>query len=113
MSAPFLRDHPEGCTLAVRVQPGAKKTTVTGICGEASRPHLNISLQAPAVEGKANQALTAYLAKLLSTSRSKIKIIHGEHDRFKLVLIQRKTSSQIEAILNPDPGLPDSLRNEH
>jgi hypothetical protein len=84
---PFLREHPEGCSLAVRVQPGAKHTGITGVYGQNSRLHLNIALQAPPVEGRANEALIAYLAKLLAMPRLKIRITHGERDRFKLVLL--------------------------
>jgi uncharacterized protein len=83
-----LREHPDGCTLAVRVQPGAKRTGITGIYGLNSRSHLNIALQAPPIEGRANEALIAYLAKLLAMSRSYITIIHGLRDRFKLVLLE-------------------------
>jgi uncharacterized protein (TIGR00251 family) len=84
---PYLRDHPEGCSLAVRVQPGAKRTGITGVYGEGNRPHLTIAIQAPPVEGRANDALIAYLAKLLSIARTKITIIHGENDRFKLLIL--------------------------
>jgi uncharacterized protein len=74
---PFLREHPEGCSLAIRVQPGAKRIGITGVHGQNSRLHLNIALQAAPVEGHANDALIAYLAKLLAMPRSKIRIIHG------------------------------------
>jgi len=84
----FLRKHPDGCSLAVRVQPGAKRTGITGVYGQNSRLHLNIALQAPPVEGRANEALIAYLAKLLAMPRSRITIIHGDRDRFKLVLLE-------------------------
>jgi uncharacterized protein (TIGR00251 family) len=85
---PFLREHSEGCTLAVRVQPGARRTGITGVYGQNSRSHLNVALQAPPVEGRANEALIAYLAKLLAMPRSRIKIIYGEHDRFKLLVLE-------------------------
>ena len=61
---------------------------MTGVYGQNSHLHLNIALQAPPVEGRANEALIAYLAKLLAMPRSKIRIIHGEHDRFKLLALE-------------------------
>jgi len=96
---PFLRQHPEGCSLAVRVQPGAKRTEITGIYSAVTRPHLNIALQAPPVDGKANEALIAYLAKTLSIARSRIKIIHGERDRIKLLVLSGMRVSEAELIL--------------
>ncbi len=50
MSAAFANDVADGCTLAVRVHPGARKTGVTGIHADA----LKIALTAPPVDGKAN-----------------------------------------------------------
>jgi uncharacterized protein (TIGR00251 family) len=95
----FLREHPEGCSLAVRVQPGAKRTGISGVYGQDSRPHLNIALQAPPVDGRANEALIAYLAKLLSMPRSNITIIHGECDRFKLMLLEGADLADVQVAI--------------
>jgi uncharacterized protein (TIGR00251 family) len=43
------------------VQPGAKRTEIAGLHGEA----LKIRLAAPPVEGKANAALRAFIAERL------------------------------------------------
>jgi len=96
---PYLRDHPEGCSLAVRVQPGAKRTGITGVYGEGYRPHLNIAVQSPPVEGRANDALIAYLAKLLSIARTKITIVHGENDRFKLLVLDGMKVADAQGII--------------
>ena len=96
----YMREHPDGCSLAVRVQPGARKTAITGVYGEGVRPHLSIAIQAPPVEGRANEVLVAYLSKLLGVPRSRISIVHGEHDRFKLLVINGKTAADVGAVLN-------------
>jgi hypothetical protein len=54
--ASYLRDHPDGCTLMIRVQPGAKKTAITGIYGQGEHAALKIAVQAPPIEGRANEA---------------------------------------------------------
>jgi len=95
----YLREHPDGCSLAVRVQPGAKKTAITGVYGEGVRPHLSIAIKAPPVEGRANEVLIAYVSRLLGLRRSQISIAHGEHDRFKLLLLRGTTVAGVEAIL--------------
>jgi len=95
----FLREHPEGCTLAVRVQPGAKRTAILGVHGESSACQLKIALQAPPVDGKANEALIAYLAKVLSMTRSRITLLHGERDRSKLLLLRSMRVDEAEAML--------------
>jgi uncharacterized protein len=85
--------------LAVRVQPGAKRTGITGVYAQNSRMHLNIALQAPPVEGRANEALIAHLAKVLAMPRSKVRIIHGERDRFKLLVLEGVKVAEAQAAI--------------
>ena len=58
----MLREVAGGVTLAVRAQPGAKKTAIIGIYGEGATAQLKIAVQAPPVEGRANEALIEFLA---------------------------------------------------
>jgi hypothetical protein len=66
----MLREHPRGVTLAVRAQPGAKKTAIQGVYGEGSKAQLKIAVQAPPLEGRANEALIAFLAKFFGLPKS-------------------------------------------
>ncbi len=97
MSAAYLREHENGCTLAVRVQPGAKKTAIMGLYGEGEA--IKIAVQAPPLEGKANEALIAYLSKLLGLTRSSITIAHGESGRTKLLLLRGLNAAHARATL--------------
>ena len=81
----WLRETANGCTLSIRVQPGAKKTAITGVYAEGEA--IKVAVQAPPVEGKANDALIAYVAKLLGVPRSAVSILHGELGRSKLCLL--------------------------
>ena len=60
----MLREVGGGVTLAVRAQPGAKKTAIVGVYGEGEAAQLKIAVQAPPVEGRANEALIAFLAEM-------------------------------------------------
>jgi len=87
MSAGMLRETAEGVTLAVRAQPGAKKTAITGIYGEGAAAQLKIAVQAPPVEGRANEALIAFLAELFSLTRRDVVLMSGELARSKVFLL--------------------------
>jgi hypothetical protein len=54
MSGGMIRAVAEGVTLAVRAQPGAKRTAITGVYGEGAAAQLKIAVQSPPVEGRAN-----------------------------------------------------------
>lgn len=65
-------------------QPGAK---VTRIIGEHDG-RLKISLNAPAVENKANEVLIAWLADQLDITKRQIELLSGQTGRKKRVLIR-------------------------
>jgi uncharacterized protein (TIGR00251 family) len=69
--------------LNLRVLPGAKRNQVDGLYGDA----LKIRLQAPPVDGKANQALIEFLSDKLGTPRSRISIVSGATTRNKRVRV--------------------------
>jgi uncharacterized protein (TIGR00251 family) len=82
----MLRAVADGVTLAVRAQPGAKKTAVVGVYGEGAAMQLKIAVQAPPVEGKANLALVAFLAELFELSKNRAEIVSDELSRSKVFL---------------------------
>ncbi len=83
MSA-WLRRDANGWLIAVHAQPGAKKSEVAGLHGEA----LKIRVAAPAVEGRANAALIAYLSETLGIPKRAVTVLKGETSRDKLVRIE-------------------------
>jgi len=85
--------------LTLHIQPGAKKTEIVGIHGEA----LKIRLAAPPVDGKANAALIAYLARVCGVSRSDVALVSGESARAKRVRITGVADEVLAALL-PDGG---------
>jgi len=95
----MLRAVPDGVTLAVRAQPGAKKTAIMGIYGEAATAQLKIAVHAPPLEGRANAALVAYLAETFSVPRSAVELSSGELSRSKVFLLRGMTMARATAIL--------------
>ena len=70
-------------TLSLHVQPGARRTEVCGLHGGA----LKLRLAAPPVEGKANDALRAFLAGAFGVPLRQVTLVRGETSRDKVVRI--------------------------
>ncbi len=90
----MLRAAPSGVTLAVRAQPGAKKTVIIGIYGEGAMAQLKIAVQAPPLEGRANEALIAFLAQTFALPKNAVQLISGELSRSKVFLLEGITLAQ-------------------
>lgn len=85
----------DGVTLRLHVQPGAKKTEVVGLHGDA----LKIRLAALPVDGKANACLLTFLAKTLGVAKSAVIMTAGETSRSKRVHVMGMTDAEAEARL--------------
>jgi uncharacterized protein (TIGR00251 family) len=81
--------------LALHCQPGAKKTEIQG----EHDGRLKIRLAAPPVEGKANDALIAWLSKILKINRSHIELLAGDLSRLKRVKVSGVAAIQILEVL--------------
>ncbi|MFZ1083531.1 MAG: DUF167 domain-containing protein [Terracidiphilus sp.] len=92
----MLRATATGVTLAVRAQPGAKRTAITGLYGEGSAAQLKIAVHAPPLEGRANLALIAYLAELFSLPKNAVELVTGELSRSKVLLLRGVTLKQVK-----------------
>jgi uncharacterized protein (TIGR00251 family) len=71
-------------TLKVYLQPKSSKNEIVG----PYRDGLKVKVTAPAIEGKANEALIRLLAKELRIPSSSIEILKGHHSREKTLRIQ-------------------------
>lgn len=95
----MLRSVQGGVSLAVRAQPGAKKTAIVGIYGEGAAAQLKIAVQAPPIEGRANSALINFLAETFDLSKSHVELVSGELSRSKVFLIRGVKLGQAEALI--------------
>ena len=98
MTPIWLKQTPTGIVLNLHCQPGAKVTKVVGLHDGC----LKISLQAPALENKANELLLAWLSKQLKIPQKQIQFISGQNSRKKRVEIWGSiTPEQIVQFLSP------------
>jgi uncharacterized protein (TIGR00251 family) len=78
-----LQESGGSVTFAVRIHPRAKKNAIAGELGDA----LKLSLTAPPIDGRANQACIEFFAKLLKVSRSSVTIASGQTSRHKVIRV--------------------------
>jgi uncharacterized protein len=80
-----------GVTFPVKVHPRAKKAAITGELGDA----LKVSLTAPPIEGRANDACIEFFAKILKVPRSSITIASGAGSRNKVIRVTGVTAQYV------------------
>jgi hypothetical protein len=79
----WLRPADGGCELHLHIQPGAAKSGIAGLHGDA----LKVRVQAPPVEGAANAALLAFIAKSLGLAPREVRLLRGEKSRQKTLWV--------------------------
>jgi uncharacterized protein (TIGR00251 family) len=95
--AGWYRRSGDTLSLTLHVQPGAKRSEIAGLHGDA----LKIRLAAPPVEGRANEALLKFIANLFAVPLRDTELKQGAQSRHKVVAV---TGSSIE----PENLLPDN-----
>lgn len=83
------------CILAVKAVPNAPRSAVAGRLGDA----IKIKVHAPALEGRANDELCAFLATALDLPRRAVTVQTGDTSRHKLVRIEGLTLAEAESRL--------------
>ena len=81
--AEWYRREGEVITLTLHVQPGAKRSEVAGLHGDA----LKIRLAAPPIDGRANEALQKFIAELFDVPLRQVELLRGAQSRHKAVQV--------------------------
>ncbi|MBP8868152.1 MAG: YggU family protein [Propionivibrio sp.] len=95
MTADWLRESGGRTTLTLHIQPGAKKTEVAGLHGDA----LKIRLAAPPVDGKANAALLSFVAERLGIAKSSVSLKSGQTSRRKVLEVDAAAADIAQRLL--------------
>ena len=82
-------------TFKVRVQPRATRTEIVGVHGDA----LKVRLAAPPVDGKANAALCAFVAKAAEVAPGRVSVVRGQTSRDKVVRVEGVEAEVVRAAL--------------
>ncbi|MFA6921052.1 MAG: DUF167 domain-containing protein [Gallionella sp.] len=79
----WYRGNGDIITLTLHVQPGAKRSEISGLHGDA----LKIRLAAPPIDGRANDALLKFIAGLFDVPQRQVELKQGGQSRHKVIAI--------------------------
>lgn len=91
-----FEDTAAGSLLRCRVQPGASRSGVSGAYGG----EVKIVLQAPPVDGRANQALCRLIAGWCGIAKGRVDVKSGAASRSKVVSVGGISAAELKAILS-------------
>jgi hypothetical protein len=94
----FRRGADGVLVVSVHAQPGAKRTEVAGVHGDA----LKIRVAAPALEDRANEALIAFIADRLGVARRDVTLVSGAKSRAKRFEIRAAASCDPAILASQD-----------
>jgi len=83
--------------VSVHVQPRATRSEIIGLHGAA----LKVRLQAPPVDGAANEALVTLLAERLGVPRRAVRVVAGAASRAKTVEVDGTTEAAVRELAVP------------
>lgn len=83
------------CTLELKTIPNAPRDEIAGWLGDA----LKVKVHAPALEGRANDALLEFLADKFGVHRRAVTLVRGDKSRHKVVRIAGLTLAELKARL--------------
>lgn len=85
------------CRLAVRAIPNARRGEIAGWAGDV----LRVKVRAPALDGRANEALCEFVADALGLPRNAVLVAQGARSRQKLLEIRGLALDEVRARLTP------------
>jgi len=88
-----IQESSGSVTFAVKVHPRAKKNTITGEVGDA----VKLSLTAPPINRKTNEACIEFLARLLNVARSSVTIASGQTSRRKVIRVGGISAEEVRS----------------
>lgn len=77
------RREGDALVLTLHVQPGAKRSEISGLHGDA----LKIRLAAPPIEGRANEALLRFISERFAVPVRNVELLRGAQSRHKMVKV--------------------------
>jgi uncharacterized protein len=97
MSSLRITEKDGGVVIDIAVKPRSSREAVGPVQGD----RLVVTVNAPPVEGKANEAVVRVLAATFGVPRSAVTIVRGETGKKKTVRIAGITAAAVATIAGP------------
>ena len=91
----MIREDPTGVHIDILVQPRAARNKL----GPVHDQRLKVAVTAPPVDGAANQSVAVFMAKKLSVSKGRVRVVAGQTSRRKTIHIEGVSASELRAAL--------------
>lgn len=95
MTSFAIGEDAQGITFDVLVTPRASREKIGPVKGD----RLKVAVTSPPVDGEANAAVVACLAKALGVPRARVAIVRGDSSRRKTVRVAGVARAALEALL--------------
>lgn len=92
----FFSEKADRLEISVYVQPKASRNQVVGLHDRS----LKIKVNAPPVDGEANEAVIEFLADILRVPKSSLHLLRGQTSRQKTIEYKGGEISRVKALLN-------------
>ncbi|MDR1389386.1 MAG: DUF167 domain-containing protein [Treponema sp.] len=93
-----IRSPEDNIFLDIKVSPGASKTEIAGMQGR----RLRIRIAAAPQDGKANNALIAFMVKLLGCAKQDVSISSGEKSHLKTLRLPSSCRAALARMTSPE-----------
>lgn len=89
-------DSEDGCLLSLKVIPRSSRNQIVGV----EQGVFKLKLQAPPVEGAANEAVLEFLSERLGCAKSSLTLASGHQSRHKRVKVKGMKAVEALELLN-------------
>jgi uncharacterized protein (TIGR00251 family) len=95
MASPRMTEKDGAVTLDIAVKPRSSREGIGPVQGD----RLCVAVNAPPVDGKANEAVVRVLAERFKVTRSAVTIVRGEAGRKKTIRIAGITAAAVQRVI--------------
>lgn len=97
MAKPYLLEQKDATlALTVYIQPRASRNSLAGLHGEA----LKLRITAAPVDNRANEAVAAFIARLLNIPRQSVTLKSGHQSRTKRFIIRNISLAEADRLFD-------------